>query len=105
VERIGVAAGHLPNAYPFAASSALLSAADDVLFESSETGSLPDEPEAEVHARAKISNAQLVHAMADVTAFRALYISLTEKAILAYEACGKINSLVRLRTDLAALAL
>lgn len=100
-----MAAEHLPNAYPFAAASALLLATDDVLFESSETGSLPDEPEAEVHPRPRLSNAQLVKAMEDAGEFRKLYISLTEKAILAYEACGKVNSIIRLRTDLAALAL
>jgi hypothetical protein len=105
VERIGVAVGHLPNAYPFAAASALLTIADDVLFESSETGSLPDEGEADSHPRQQISNTQLVQAKNDAEVFRELYTTLTKKAILAYEACGKINSIIRLKTDLAALAL
>ena len=105
MERIGVAVGHLPNAYPFAASSALLTAADDVLFESSETGSLPDEGEAETHPRQQMSNRQLVEAKNNDSIFRELYTSLTDKAILAYEACAKVNSIIRLRTDLAALAL
>jgi hypothetical protein len=105
VERIGVAVGHLPDAYPFAASSALLTAADDVLFESSETGSLPDEGEAVPHPRQQMSNRQLVEARNDNTVFRELYTTLTKKAILAYEACAKVNSIIRLRTDLAALAL
>jgi hypothetical protein len=105
VERIGVAVGHLPNAYPFAASSALLTVAHDVLFESSETGSLPDEGEKETYPRQQMSNKQLVQAKTDAKVFRELYTTLTKKAILAYEACGKVNSIIRLKTDLAALAL
>jgi hypothetical protein len=105
VERIGVAVGHLPDTYPFAASTALLTATDDVLFESSETGSQPDEAETETQPRPQMSNRQLVEAKTDAQKFRDLYISLTEKAIAAYEACGKVNSIIRLRTDLAALAL
>ena len=105
VERMGVAVGHLPNAYPFAASSALLTVADDVLFESSETGSLPDEEQTQAHPRQQMSNTQLVQAKNDIEVFRDLYMTLTKKAILAYEACGKVNSIIRLRTDLAALAL
>lgn len=105
MERIGVAVGHLPNTYPFAASSALLTVADDVLFESSETGSLPDEGEMEPHSRQQMSNRQLVQARDDAEVFRELYTTLTKKAIMAYEACGKVNSIIRLKTDLAALAL
>jgi hypothetical protein len=43
--------------------------------------------------------------MSDVKKFRNLYLSMTKKALLAYEACGKVNSVVRLKADLAALAL
>lgn len=100
-----MAAGHLPNAYPFAAAAALLEPTDDVLFESSETGSNPDQGDVEPYKRGDISNTELIEAKMDVTKFRAFYTSLTKKAILAYEACGKINSVIRLKTDLAALAL
>ena len=79
--------------------------ADDVLFESSETGSLPDEGEKESYPRQQMSNKQLVQAKNDAKVFRELYTTLTKKAILAYEACGKVNSIIRLKTDLAALAL
>lgn len=105
VERLGVAAGHLPDEYPFAAATALLEPTDDVLFESSETGSNPDQPDTEVYKRGEISNTQLIEAKRDAVKFRTLYTNLTKKAILAYEACGKVNSVVRLKLDLAALAL
>lgn len=100
-----MAAGHLPDDYPFAAATALLDVADDVLFESSETGSNPDQAEPELFKRAEISNTQLIEAKNDSAKFRSLYISLTKKAIQAYEACGKVNSVIRLKTDLAALSL
>ena len=52
-----------------------------------------------------MSNKQLVQAKNDAEVFKELYTTLTKKAILAYEACGKVNSIIRLKTDLAALAL
>ena len=52
-----------------------------------------------------MSNKQLVQAKNDANVFMELYTTLTKKAILAYEACGKVNSIIRLKTDLAALAL
>lgn len=106
VERLGVAAGHLPNEYPFAAAAALLGPPDDdVLFESSETGSNPDESEIVPDKRGEISNTQLIEAKRDPVVFASLYVNLTKKAIMAYEACGKINSVIRLNTDLVALSL
>lgn len=78
---------------------------DDVLFESSSVdGSDPADEEA-VAPRAGISNHQLTEALGDVQKFRGLYLALTKKAILAYEQCGKANSVIRLKADLAALAL
>ena len=107
VERIGVASGHLPNVYPFTQSSTLVVSSDDVLFESSDDGMDGEKPAQsdEIPARKMVSSKQLVEAMADVTKFRTLYLTQTKKAILAYEACGKINSVIRLKADLAGLAL
>jgi hypothetical protein len=56
-------------------------------------------------SRPSLSNDQLVDAKANGTNFRSLYLSLTKKAMMAYEACGKVNSMVRLRANLAGLAL
>lgn len=84
-----------------------------MLFESSSVGS-KDEADDEngSHAqhsskfeRGRISNVQLLDAMAAINRFRALYLALTKKATMAYEACGKINSVVRLKADLAGLAM
>lgn len=108
VERIGVAANHLPSTYPFLAAAGLATQSDDVLFESSDNG-LSDEDDAEDDTiqpeRLKLSNKQLVEAMSDVKKFRNLYLGMTKKAMSAYEACGKVNSVIRLKADLAALAL
>lgn len=95
----------MPNEYPFAAAAALLEPSDDVLFESSETGSEPDETPVDPYKRGEITNAQLIEAKKDAGKFEDLYINFTKKAIMAYEACGKINSVIRLKIDLAALAL
>ncbi|KAL7418808.1 hypothetical protein Q5752_006492 [Cryptotrichosporon argae] len=107
VEHIGVAAQHLPNEYPFQPVTAAVLAADDVLFESSDAGSdiASPAPPAESRFRPKLSNPILVDALQDGPAYRALYLDLTRKAVTAYEACGKINSAIRLKADLAALAL
>lgn len=110
MERIGVASGHLPDIYPFSHSTSIGPTTDDVLFESSSVGSKDEDDTAAKGAdyndgRPSISNRQLLDAMADVTRFRSLYLSLTKKAIMAYEACGKINSVIRLKADLAGLAL
>jgi hypothetical protein len=104
VERIGVAVGHLPNEYPFAQSSAPTLANDDVLFESSETGST-DEPEQPTSDKQQLSSQQLLAAIANKANFQALYTTLTKRAMAAYEACHKANSVIRLKADLAALAL
>lgn len=95
----------MPNEYPFAAAAALLEPSDDVLFESSETGSNPDQSDVVPDKRGEISNTQLIEAKRDSAVFASLYVNLTKKAIMAYEACGKINSVIRLKTDLVALAL
>jgi len=102
-----VACGHLPDIYPFFQSSALINTSDDVLFESSDNGMDGEAPTGndEPATRPSVSNQQLVEAMADVIQFRNLYLSLTKKAMMAYEACGKANSVLRLEADLAGLAL
>lgn len=79
---------------------------DDVLFESSDAGLSDTSPEdAPPAPRPSLSNPQLLDAMADAEKFRGMYLSLTRKAVMAYESCGKANSVIRLRTDLAAVAL
>ncbi|KAK8845493.1 hypothetical protein IAR55_006206 [Kwoniella newhampshirensis] len=106
VERLGVSSGLLPNRYPFQPPSApISSSADDVLFESSSNGMSDDENPEPPSSRPDLSNKQLLGAISDTETFRRLYLDLTNKAIQAYEACGKVNSVVRLKTDLAALAL
>ena len=104
VERIGVAVGHLPNEYPFAQSSAPTLVNDDVLFESSDTGS-NDEREPQSEIKQNLSSQQLLAAIANKANFLALYTTLTKRAMIAYEACHKANSVIRLKADLAALAL
>jgi hypothetical protein len=105
VERIGVSSGHLPNEYPFAPATTPSPALDDVLFESSDNG-LSDHPDEEgLPERPDLSNSQLLEAIANKDNFLALYQTLTKRAIAAYEACNKANSTIRLKADLAALAL
>lgn len=82
----------------------MISEKDDVLFESSDNGEDDDEDDIDSN-RAVLSNKQLVEAMSDVKKFRNLYLGMTKKAMSAYEACGKVNSAVRLKADLAALAM
>jgi hypothetical protein len=43
--------------------------------------------------------------MSNVKKYRNLYLGMTKKAMMAYEACGKVNSVVRLKADLTALAM
>lgn len=107
VERIAVAAGHLPDQYPFAASKPLVTTQEDVLFESSDNGlsDTEDTPDGIHHELLRLSNPPIVDALSDGAKCQALYVHLTKKAIMAYEACGKINSVVRLKADLAGLAL
>ncbi|WWC85913.1 uncharacterized protein L201_000783 [Kwoniella dendrophila CBS 6074] len=118
VERIGVSSGHLPPIYPFNPASSpypTLAEEEDVLFESSSNGLSDDEELQHTSLKAKqrdlndekpeLSNEQLVDAQKDKANCRALYLGLTKKTIKAYESCGKINSVIRLKADLAALAL
>ncbi|WVQ93773.1 hypothetical protein IAU59_000851 [Kwoniella sp. CBS 9459] len=111
VERIGVSAGHLPPIYPFnPASSPYPSTAQELLFESSSNGLSDDEelahsPQHCQDERPVLSNEQIIEAQRDQGNCRALYLGLTRKTVKAYEACGKVNSVIRLKADLAALAL
>ncbi|OCF36173.1 hypothetical protein I316_02045 [Kwoniella heveanensis BCC8398] len=111
VERIGVSAGHLPPIYPFnPASSPYPSTAQELLFESSSNGLSDDEelalpPQHAQEERPVLSNEQIIEAQRDEGNCRALYLGLTRKTVKAYEACGKVNSVIRLKADLAALAL
>lgn len=56
-------------------------------------------------SRAGPTNSKLAEAIQDAAKLRALYTSTTKAALAAYEACGKVNSGIRLKVDLAALAL
>ncbi|WOO84693.1 Trafficking protein particle complex subunit 10 [Vanrija pseudolonga] len=103
VERIGVGAGHLPNRYPFQPTATVTPAVDDVLFEdSAENGDSKES--AEPKPRPPLTNRTIIYALESPEAFKALYEDLTRSALSAYEACGKLNSAIRLKVDLAALA-
>lgn len=105
VERIGVATGKLPDRYPFKAAVDVADADDDVLFASSETGSVVN-PDAEpASPRPTLSNQTFVDAIKNTEVYLTLYEELCRRALQAYQACGKINSMIRIKTDLAALAL
>lgn len=105
MERIAVAAGHLPKIYPFVPASALNQYSDDVLFESSDNG-LSESGESDTpHSRPTLSNRPLVEALGDQTKCLKLYLTLTKTATKAYESCGKINSVIRLKANLAGLAM
>ena len=111
-----MATGHLPNIYPFAPTSGLILQSDDILFDTSDAG-MSDNGDRKVSmdgaarkgqtdsVRAGPSNAKLVEAFKDAAKLRALYTASTKTALAAYEACGKVNSGLRLKVDLAALAL
>ncbi|WWD09044.1 hypothetical protein V865_007164 [Kwoniella europaea PYCC6329] len=117
VERIGVSSGHLPPIYPFKPGSSPygnLAEEESVLFESSSNGISDDEelqhtPITSTHPtseeRPVLSNEQLIDAQRDQDNCRSLYLGLTNKTIKAYQSCGKVNSVIRLKADLAALAL
>lgn len=96
-ERIGVDVGFLPDRYPFKAATALKNS--DMLFNKPVDGNTPK------HADRPLSNQVFVEALKSKDTFIRLYIDLTNQALQAYEACGKVNSAVRLKADLAALAL
>ncbi|WVQ80318.1 hypothetical protein IAT38_002423 [Cryptococcus sp. DSM 104549] len=107
VERLGVAAGHLPNTYPFQPPSAPIPTKDDVLFEGSSSASSSASPPASPRTaptRPPLSNQVLLDALSDPQNFTSLYTALTQKSLTAYEKCGKLGSAVRLKADLAALA-
>lgn len=104
VERIGVASGLLPREYPFKQTKTLSPGGEEVLFESSDSGSAAGDGD-QGPSRPLISNTTILSALDDRTAFLSLYEDLTRQALTAYEACGKGNSMVRLKASLAALAL
>lgn len=97
VERLGVAVGHLPDRYPFSRSK-------DLTPESlqSEEGA---NDETSSNSRASLSNKTITAAIESKEKFLELYKKLTNEALDAYQACGKGNSAVRLKADLAALAM
>lgn len=96
-ERIGVEVGFLPDRYPFKSATALKNS--DMLF------SKPVDGDAPKYADRQLSNQVFVEALKSKETYTRLYIDLTQEALKAYEACGKVNSAVRLKADLAALAL
>lgn len=95
-ERIGVDVGFLPQTYPFKAAAAPHNS--DMLF---------SKPAADgvAYSDKPLSNQVFVEALKSKDDYIRLYIDLTNQALQAYEACGKVNSAVRLKADLAALAL
>lgn len=107
IERIGVMTGNLPNKYPFQPILSLDGKLSEI--------SLKDEDEAQPQSTPKnkdsplpkppLSNEVLVGALQSQESFLQLFANLTEQALAAYEACGKVNSAVRLKTDLAALSM
>jgi hypothetical protein len=107
-----VATGHLPNSYPFSPLSGLITQSDDVLFDTSDAG-ISDNGEYRMSGEGKPSGARragpsspiLAEAIADPAKLKALYRSTTATALTAYAACGKVNSGLQLKVDLAALAL
>nr|XP_019014675.1 uncharacterized protein I206_00759 [Kwoniella pini CBS 10737]OCF53456.1 hypothetical protein I206_00759 [Kwoniella pini CBS 10737] len=116
VERIGVSSGHLPPIYPFNPATSpypKLSEEEDVLFETTSNGLSDDEElqhtpsnnQGSPTERPELSNEQLIDAQKDQNNCRSLYLGLTQKTIKAYGSCGKVNSVIRLKADLAALAL
>lgn len=104
VERIGVFAGHLPKAFPFAPPTSLLPPTDDVLFDGSDgASSVGGDVNSESPTRSMISSRELLEAMADKTLFDELYTALTERVLEAYDACGRRRQASRLRGSLAAM--
>ncbi|TXT05006.1 hypothetical protein VHUM_03826 [Vanrija humicola] len=103
VERIGVGAGHLPDRYPFQPTAIVAAPPDAVLFEDSAENGDGRTP-AEIKPRPTLTNRTIIYALESPEAFKALYADLTRSALSAYEACGKLNSAIRLKVDLAALA-
>lgn len=75
-----------------------------MIFESSETGSDAGEGDPGP-PRPVISNATIVAALNDKETYLSLYEDMTTQALEAYQACGKGNSIVRLKADLASVAL
>jgi len=99
VERIGVATGHLPDIYPFSRIKDLAPMPKTPIGEDGQP--IPKH----AGARPPLSNRTFVAALESQEAYLELYSKLTTDALEAYSACGKGNSAVRLKTDLAALAL
>lgn len=104
VERIGVASGKLPDRYPFKPAVDVADADDEKLYASSETGSIAN-PDAEpASPRPELSNQTFVDAIKNTEVYFNLYEELCRQALQAYEACSKVNSTVRIKAGLGALA-
>lgn len=104
VERIGVATGKLPDRYPYKAAVDVADADDEKLYAASETGSIVN-PDAEpASPRPGLSNQTFMDAIKSEEIFFNLYEDYSRQALQAYQACGKVNSMIRIKTGLAALA-
>lgn len=104
VERIGVATGKLPDRYPYKAAVDVADADDEKLYAASETGSIVN-PDAEpASPRPALSNQTFMDAIKSEDLFFNIYEDYSRQALQAYQACGKVNSMIRIKTGLASLA-
>ncbi|BEI79882.1 hypothetical protein CcaverHIS002_0104110 [Cutaneotrichosporon cavernicola] len=104
VERIGVATGKLPDRYPYKAAVDVADSDDEKLYAASETGSIVN-PDAEpASPRPVLSNQTFMDAIKNEEVFFNLYEDYSRQALQAYQACGKVNSMIRIKMGLAALA-
>jgi hypothetical protein len=98
VERIGVESGHLPDQYPFRRTRNIAKLKTGLGADGSDIQHSPG-------SQPPLSNQTFVNALESQEAYLELYSKLTTDALEAYSACGKGNSAIRLKADLAALAL
>lgn len=104
VERIGTATGKLPDRYPFKAAMDVADGDDERLYASSETGSVADPDTDPASPRPTLSNQTFVDALKSTEVYFNLYEELCRQALQAYQACSKVNSMIRIKSGLAALA-
>ncbi|CAK9779681.1 hypothetical protein CC85DRAFT_273697 [Cutaneotrichosporon oleaginosum] len=105
VERIGVATGKLPDRYPYKAAADVSEADDEKLYAASETGSIVNPDADPASPRPALSNQTFMDAIKNEEVFFNLYEDYSRQALQAYQSCGKVNSMIRIKTGLAALAL
>lgn len=92
LDRIGIQAGHLPRELPFTMALAVVT----------EEPTSPD-AEADMAHRGKITNLTIKQVMDDMDRFDEVYLELTNRAIQAYNASGRMRSVFKLQGDIATL--